>query len=74
VDEWVLGVSLWGLESSALVSKEPSCEIVAFNDSEDSAVHVKVETKVQVGPDVAESGIFWSGNLVPFQKDTLGNA
>lgn len=73
LDEGVIWILLSSVQSDALIVVEATSELIAVYDSEHTAVNVQVETEIEIFPWIWLLGVFWHGNLVAFQKYTLGN-
>jgi hypothetical protein len=69
--EEILWVAFWVVEWNTLVGVEPSGEIIAVDDSEDSCVHIEVHTNVEVLPNVVLGWVLWVWQLVSLHEDSL---
>jgi len=61
------------VKGTAFVSVELASEVVAVNDSEDSAIDIKVHAQVEVLPSVVLSCVFIERDLVSLQENALGD-
>lgn len=72
--EWVVWVLFGWVQCLTLVGVELSGELIAVNNSEDSAINVQVHAKIQLFPAVVFCGGTRQGHFVAFQKYTLGDS
>lgn len=74
VNEWVIWVLLWGVKGLSLISEEVLGELIAVNNSENSSINVKVASQIEVSPVIELRLVFWKGELVSLEENTLGNS
>jgi hypothetical protein len=71
LNERIIRIALWWVESDAFVLEESLGEIICIHDTENSAIYIKVDTDIQIFPGINLGLLSRDEYLVSLEEDAL---